>query len=250
MAQIAKTGYESYLASAINQLPTANAGADQSVEAGATFTLDGSASIDTDGTIAEYRWTQPAGDTVALDLTDPVRPVGVAPSKSTAQTLTFSLITVDNDGLESVADTVNIDVAAEVIMPPDTDPELLEAVAKQKFTIQPTTVMPAFTGRSNIEELKFKLVSTNSEINLDNQGFYDFDENETDRVIVITEDGEVSSENGDIEWEGSSLYVRLGAFSTRQSQLSARVVVFLAGDERGVVFAGPGLPANLIIKFH
>ena len=115
VAAIAKTGYESYLASALNQPPTANAGADQSVEAGATFTLDGSASIDTDGTIAEYRWTQTQGDTVTLDLTDPIRPVGVAPSKSTAQTLTFSLITVDDQDAESVADTVDINVAAEII---------------------------------------------------------------------------------------------------------------------------------------
>ncbi len=249
VAAIAKTGYESYLASALNQPPTANAGADQSVEAGATFTLDGSASIDTDGTIAEYRWTQPAGDTVALDLTDPIRPVGVAPSTVNAQTLTFSLIIVDDQGAESVADTVDIHVAAEVEDPVENN-DLLEAVSKQKFVIQPTAVMPAFTGRSNIEELKFKLGSTNELISLDNQGYYNFDENETDRVIVITDAGEISSENGDIEWEGSSLYVRFGAFSAKDSHLSGRVVVFLAGDERGVVFAGPGLPANLMIRFN
>tara|TARA_B100000508_G_scaffold66674_1_gene52151 strand:- start:186 stop:2708 length:2523 start_codon:yes stop_codon:yes gene_type:complete len=233
----------------VNQPPVANAGPDQSVAAGATFTLDGSASIDTDGTIVEYRWTQPAGDTVALDLTDPIRPVGVAPSTANAQTLTFSLITVDDQGAESPADTVDIHVAAEVEDPVENN-DLLEAVSKQKFVIQPTAVMPAFTGRSNIEELKFKLGSTNELISLDNQGYYNFDENETDRVIVITDAGEISSENGDIEWEGSSLYVRFGAFSAKDSHLSGRVVVFLAGDERGVVFAGPGLPANLMIRFN
>ena len=234
-----------------NTPPTANAGPDQSVEAGATFTLDGSASADTNtgGTIVEYRWTQPAGDTVALDLTDPIRPVGVAPSTANAQTLTFSLITVDDQDAESVADTVDIHVAAEVEDPVENN-DLLEAVSKQKFVIQPTAVMPAFTGRSNIEELKFKLGSTNELISLDNQGYYNFDENETDRVIVITDAGEISSENGDIEWEGSSLYVRFGAFSAKDSHLSGRVVVFLAGDERGVVFAGPGLPANLMIRFN
>jgi hypothetical protein len=174
-----------------------------------------------------------------VDITDQVTVTG---STSTAFPRTGTLeYNVVADGIAAETQTRIFTVTAES--------ELLEAVSKQKF-LRDNTVISAFTGRSNIEELKFKLASTNAKIALDNQGYYDFDENETQKVIVVTDDGEISSENGDVEWEGSSLFVRFGAFSSRKSQLSARVVVFLAGDERGVVIAGPGLNANLLVKFN
>lgn len=174
-----------------------------------------------------------------VDITNQVTVTG---STSTAFPRTGTLeYNVVADGIAAETQTRIFTVTAE--------PELLEAVSKQKF-LRDNTVISAFTGRSNIEELKFQLASTNTKIALDNQGYYDFDENETQKVIVVTEDGEISSENGDVEWEGSSLFVRFGAFSSRKSQLSARVVVFLAGDKRGVVIAGPGLNANLLVKFN
>lgn len=174
-----------------------------------------------------------------VDITNQVTVTG---STSTAFPRTGTLeYNVVADGIAAETQTRIFTVTAE--------PELLEAVSKQKF-LRDNTVISAFTGRSNIEELKFQLASTNTKIALDNQGYYDFDENETQKVIVVTEDGEISSENGDVEWKGSSLFVRFGAFSSRKSQLSARVVVFLAGDKRGVVIAGPGLNANLLVKFN
>ena len=98
---------------AANQPPVARAGADQTgVTAGATFTLDGSASSDPDGTIASQQWTQTAGDTVALADATALMTTGVAPSTNTAQTLTFSLVVTDDDGLDSVANTVDIGVLA------------------------------------------------------------------------------------------------------------------------------------------
>src|SRR5215467_6507558 len=45
----------------VNILPTANAGSNQTVISGAAVTLDGSASSDSDGTIASYAWTQTSG---------------------------------------------------------------------------------------------------------------------------------------------------------------------------------------------
>jgi hypothetical protein len=65
----------------INQLPTARAGADHTVAAGATVTLDGNASDDADGDPLSYSWwlvSRPAASTAALDTVDPVRPTFVA----------------------------------------------------------------------------------------------------------------------------------------------------------------------------
>jgi predicted extracellular nuclease len=91
-----------------NGEPNANAGADREVLEGASVTLDGSASSDSDGTITGFAWEQIGGVNVALDLTDPARPAFTAPN---AGTLTFRLTVTDNDG-KTASDTVVITVEA------------------------------------------------------------------------------------------------------------------------------------------
>ncbi|KXJ59742.1 MAG: hypothetical protein AXW14_14785, partial [Alteromonas sp. Nap_26] len=98
-----------------NQAPIANAGSDQSVEAGVEFILDGTGSQDSDGTIVEWRWTQTAGDPVILNTSTPSQPKATSPSRTSEQTLTFQLITVDDEGEESAPSTVNVNVAAVVL---------------------------------------------------------------------------------------------------------------------------------------
>jgi len=56
-----------------NSAPVASAGFTQTGFAGATTTLDGSGSYDTDGDSLQYRWTQTAGPRVALKDTTSVR---------------------------------------------------------------------------------------------------------------------------------------------------------------------------------
>jgi hypothetical protein len=103
----------SFKAAVTNAAPTANAGPDQTnIAAGATVTLDGSGSSDSDGTIASYAWTQTAGTTVTPSSTSAAQPTFTAPSTGSAQTLTFSLVVTDNLGATSTADTVNIGVLA------------------------------------------------------------------------------------------------------------------------------------------
>ncbi len=89
--------------------PIADAGDDQMVNEGtAAVTLDGSG-FDNDGTIESYAWTQTAGTTVTLSNTNVARPTFEAPQVGElGETLAFSLVVTDNDGVESAEDAVDI----------------------------------------------------------------------------------------------------------------------------------------------
>jgi hypothetical protein len=99
-----------------NIAPTANAGIDQSVAAGATVQLDGTGSTDGDGTIVSYSWAQTAGDAVILTGASTSTPSFTAPSTNAQQTLTFELTVTDNEAATDT-DTVDVVVAAEVVQP-------------------------------------------------------------------------------------------------------------------------------------
>jgi len=94
-----------------NATPIANAGPDQTVDAGVMVTLDGTGSSDADGTIAGYTWTQTAGTpTVTLSSRTVVQPTFEAPAVTAATTLTFSLVVRDNRGANSTTSSVGISV--------------------------------------------------------------------------------------------------------------------------------------------
>lgn len=96
-----------------NQPPTSNAGADQTnIAAGATVTLNGTGSTDSDGTIVSYAWTQTAGDIVTLISATSASPTFTAPTTANAQTLTFELTVTDDGGLTSAPDSVDVQVNA------------------------------------------------------------------------------------------------------------------------------------------
>ncbi|MBC8160026.1 MAG: choice-of-anchor D domain-containing protein [Roseiflexaceae bacterium] len=88
-----------------NQVPTANAGSDQTVRISANVSLNGSGS-DADGSILGYRWQQTGGLAVTLSGDTSAQLSFVAPDQPTV--LTFSLVVTDNQGLASVADEVQI----------------------------------------------------------------------------------------------------------------------------------------------
>ncbi len=95
-----------------NVAPTADAGGDTTVASGARVTLDGSASSDSDGTIATYAWT--ASDGVTLTGANTASPGFTAPTLVAGAvdvTRTFTLTVTDNDGA-TATDTVIITVEA------------------------------------------------------------------------------------------------------------------------------------------
>jgi bacillolysin len=79
-----------------NTAPFAEAGLPQTVNPGATVTLDGRGSSDQDGSIASYAWTQTGGLTVTLSGANTATPSFSAPASATV--LNFRLTVTDNDG--------------------------------------------------------------------------------------------------------------------------------------------------------
>ena len=103
-----------------NQPPAANAGSDQTVNAGDSVTLDGSGSRDPDGNIASYSWKQTAGPALTLSGADTATAQFVAPSSDI--TLKFSLIVKDDKGAISQPSSVAVTVKAAVVPPPSITP--------------------------------------------------------------------------------------------------------------------------------
>jgi bacillolysin len=96
-----------------NNAPTANAGSDGSVTAGALYTLDGSLSSDPDSgdAIAGYSWTQLSGTAVTLSDAGVASPTFTAPN--VAGTLSFRLTVTDTMGA-SATDSVQVAVSLPV----------------------------------------------------------------------------------------------------------------------------------------
>lgn len=95
-----------------NELPSANAGPDQTVNSSNAVTLNGLASADEDGEISTYQWQQISGDSVSLSAEDVAKPTFTAPESADGQTLIFELTVTDNDGATS-QDSVSIFVNAQ-----------------------------------------------------------------------------------------------------------------------------------------
>ena len=112
-----------------NQPPVANAGPDQTVEAGMEVVLDGSGSSDLDGNPIIYQWTAPAGTNLSSATTS--RP------KFTPTTAgSFQFVLVVNDGqVDSRPDTVVVQVKEPVVVPLPNNPPVADAGPDQTVEV-------------------------------------------------------------------------------------------------------------------
>jgi hypothetical protein len=102
-----------------NDLPIANAGQGQTVNAGDTVTLDGSKSRDSDGSIDSISWKQIAGPTVELSNPNSMKPSFTAPSITSDTKLSFDLTVKDDKGATNTnADSIDIIVKPKTPSPP------------------------------------------------------------------------------------------------------------------------------------
>jgi hypothetical protein len=86
-----------------NERPIAKAGPAQTVDGGQKVTLNGSNSSDPDGEIAQYAWTQTAGQAVSLSNAQTASPSFTAPLLAESATLTFKLTVTDDQGATAAA---------------------------------------------------------------------------------------------------------------------------------------------------
>jgi hypothetical protein len=97
-------------ATGTNQPPIVSAGYSQSVLPNDTIVLDGTGSVDPDGTIASYAWAQTTGTSVVLSSTTVAQPTFTAPASMNGATLVFSLVVTDNDGAVSQVGAITVTV--------------------------------------------------------------------------------------------------------------------------------------------
>lgn len=93
-----------------NYLPLPDAGPDTELitSGGESVTLDGSDSLDLDGTVVSYAWTQTRGRVVSLRGASSPQASFVVPS--TTSTMEFTLTVTDDDGA-TATDTVTVEIA-------------------------------------------------------------------------------------------------------------------------------------------
>ena len=124
----------------VNQAPTADAGADQTIEEGDMVTLDGSNSSDPEGVIASYMWKQTEGMSVTLSDPTGAKPTFECPTVGQqGASLAFQITVTDIGGMQAT-DTCVVKIKAVEVPDGDEPPsgeiqEKLQAVREDLMAV-------------------------------------------------------------------------------------------------------------------
>lgn len=158
----------------VNQKPTANAGADQTVNEQTAVTIQGSGT-DSDGSIASYSWEQTSGPQITLGSSNQQNIEFTAPVAKDVVELVFVLTVTDNDGAtasDSVVVTVN-------------------PVGEQKVTLQGVATDEPIANAEVTAEVGGRTYTTTADAN----GNYtleigaDEDEDLSELLVIVTAEG-------------------------------------------------------------
>ncbi|ANB27237.1 hypothetical protein A6F57_19860 [Alteromonas stellipolaris] len=220
-----------------NQPPTANAGPNQSVAAGAPVQLDASSSTQGTYPIESYEWTQTAGTDVTLSNPTTDTPEFDAPSSEDAQRISFDVVAIDTEGNRSASATVHIDVAAVVLN------EILKIIERLDFELETQGDVNAYYGRANREVMKLK--PSNPEGLVMDGDYLNLESNTITEVKIIAEGVSISSKTDGINLNKGEMIPRLGDMDIgKTGNIYFSIIVFVEGDDKGVVVSSKGAAGN------
>ena len=136
-----------------NLAPVADAGPDQSVGLAEVVTLDGGASVDPDGNIETYQWTQISGSFV--NLSSPEEQITTFTSPENQNILVFELMVGDDFGQTS-RDTVTVVVLDNTtsIENDKITPRVFQALGNHPNPFNPTTRVSFLLGTPDVVTIK------------------------------------------------------------------------------------------------
>ncbi len=253
-----------------NAGPTADAGPDQpGIASGATVTLDGSGSSDSDGSIASYAWTETTSTGVTLSDATAAMPTFTAPTVNPGDpdvTITFDLVVTDDGGASSTADSVDIVTGPLHATVAATQGQIADAAQTQANNIMNT--MPSFGGflggGGGLSTRSYNLYATDGNFNLNFEGSllgqssknyagkYDI----WAKVLAVHSDAGTSSSDFFVGYLGTHRFVNenflIGAMAQVDYSSASESVVGSSASGRGFM-VGPymaGKIANTNMEFE
>lgn len=133
-----------------NARPIADAGEDQVVAPSATVLLDGTSSVDPDGTLSSVQWSQYGGTSVLLSQANTLTASFQAPGVN--DSLVFILSVTDNEGLNA-NDTTTVFVDGVVALVDDcsSDPGININIYPNPFNTTTTIALPPGLSRATVD---------------------------------------------------------------------------------------------------